>query len=638
MAIADTIKRLLGFSLGGLSYLSGMSIPPGWDYQRYLEAYGQVGWLYGAVSLIANSVADSEWNLFKKISRTESEPIEDHPLLDLLDHVNPFQTRYQFFLLMQSYISLIGEAFIVLYYNLLKQPAEMWLFPPGNMTIVPSRENYIDHYEYQNGTEKIRLELPQVIHIMDPNPANPYRGTSAARAVSTDIDADFYASRFQQRIFYNDAALGMIFEFPDTPSPEERKQLRLEMLEAHQGWRNARRPAFLWGGAKVNTITTTPKDLDYGNLRNANKKIILGAYHIPDSLIGASEVGSRARAEADEYIFSKYTIKPALTRIREALNEQLCTLFKEDLKFDYVNPVPADVVTEQTNIRENYKAGLITRQEARIELNREPEAAEGEIYFSPPSVFGLSSPTKSLKLKQGEVDEESHWKAYREKTESQETAFKTTLKTLFDEQEVEVLRRVESGIQDVESVLFNEAESNKRFSEMFQPEIANVYSVAIQDARDNVKPNNPHRAIKQGGDEDFLNTIALEWIRTRSLELAKMVNGTTKEELRKILAEEFSQGVNIDKLTKRLKEFYAGQYEWRAPLVARTEVIAAYNEGNLQGYESEGVEKVQWYAALDERLCDECMAEHEKVYPIIESHGMIPLHPQCRCIWLTYLE
>jgi SPP1 gp7 family putative phage head morphogenesis protein len=134
--------------------------------------------------------------------------------------------------------------------------------------------------------------------------------------------------------------------------------------------------------------------------------------------------------------------------------------------------------------------------------------------------------------------------------------------------------------------------------------------------------------------EGFLSQDALDWIATRSLSMAKMVNGTTKEQLRIALAEGFQAGEGVDELTMRIRSFYRDGFERRAPMVARTEVIAASAQGSIKGYEDMGLEKVEFYAALDERTCPICLDEHEKIYPVRESGGIIPKHVQCRCVWL----
>ena len=633
MAVLDKLKRLLGYRLGG-SYISEFAIPPGWNYQKYLEVYGEVGWLFGAVSLIANSIADSEWMLYQKKSRKEYEEIEDHPILDLFDYVNPFQTKYQFLQMLQTYLGLVGEAFIVLNFNRLKVPSEMWLAPPGFMFIIPSKGQYISHYEFRRGGNALRLEIPEVIHIMDPNPANPYRGTGAARAVTMDIDAEYYASRYQQRLFFNDATPGLIMEFPDLPPAEERKQLREEFLEVHQGWRNARKPAFLWGGAKANTIALAPKDMEFEKLRNANKKLILGAYHIPDSLIGASEVGSRARAEADEYIFAKYTIKPALTRIKEALNEQLCPLFDDNLELDFASPVTEDRAVLVDECDRMVRAGVYTREFAQKQLGHSPEDMKGGIYLLPLTILPETAKMKQLTSHRwSEEQKELYWLGYKVKTEGQEKPFIRMVKTLFNEQSEEVIEDLKRS-QTGEGALFSEGEANDRFKDAFKPLIAYVYESAMKDIMEGEKPKPAHRTMKQ----EFLDPYALEWITTRSLTLAKLLNGTTIEQLREVLVAGFEAGESIPKITKRIEEYYTHANKVRAQMVARTEVMAAAQEGTLQGYGELGIEKVEWYTALDERTCDICMPYHGEEFIAKEIHGMLPAHVNCRCVWLSVLD
>ncbi len=617
MAVKDIVRRLLGYRLGGSGFTE-MNIPPGWGYQKYLQTYGEVGWLFGAVSLIANAVADSEWHLYK-----QEKEIDTHPLLDLLDYVNPFQTRYQFMVLMTSYLKLVGEAFVVINFNRLRQPGELWLAPPGNMTIVPHPTEYISHYEFCAGAKVLRLEVPEVIHIFSANPANPYRGIGAANAIQLDLDGERYASRYQQRLFYNDGRPGMLLEFPDLPAVDERKRLRDEWNEVHQGWRNAYKTAFLWGGAKANMVSMTAKDMDFANLRGQAKKIILGAYHIPDSLIGASEVGSRARAEADEYIFAKYTLKPVLTQIREAFNEQLVPLFDEGLYLDYVDPVPADVAVVREQNRLDFQAGIITREEARL-VNGMDAKAEG-VFLLPFTV--VETPAKALRaLAKGmtEGGKESLWRAWAAKTEGEERKFISVLKELWVAQEYEVLENLKDA-KNPGDAMFDIKAAAKEFDDHMRPLLGKVFEAHYDDAITLTKPRNPHKQ---------LNAAAIEWIKKHSLEAAKLINGTTLEELRATLAEGFEAGESIPQLTKRIEAYYGEANKVRSRVVARTETIAASAEGTVKGYQDVGVEKTEFYTALDERTCEECMALHGEEYMVAKASGIIPVHPQCRCVWL----
>lgn len=80
----------------------------------------------------------------------------------------------------------------------------------------------------------------------------------------------------------------------------------------------------------------------------------------------------------------------------------------------------------------------------------------------------------------------------------------------------------------------------------------------------------------------------------------------------------------------------------RARTLARTEVIAAHAEASLNAYEEAGLEGVtvqaEWLTAGDERVCPDCEDMAGKTFPISEAHGMIPLHPNCRCVFIPVVD
>jgi len=623
----------INYRLGGTA-ISTMEVPPGWSYQQYLKIYGEVGWLFAANNLISESVADVQWRLYEKDGNVRGDLVENHPLTDMLSYVNPFQTKYQFIQLIQLYIGLVGEAFIVLNFNRLGVPAEMWLAPPQFMYIIPSLETYISHYEYRPGVGRLRLEVPEVIHIMNPDPANIFRGRGTAQSISVDLDSERHAAGYQNRLFYNDATPGLVIEYPEIPEKNERDKIRTEWNEIHQGWRNARKTGFLWGGAKANTIAMTNRDMDFWRLRKISRDIIIGAYRIPTSMLGLEGPGSRARVEADELVFSKYVVKPALTRIKEALNEQLVPLYDDGFMLDFDNVVPENREATVNEVKELYPAGIITRQEARLQLGYDAEPNAGETFAPPPAPVSMAvkahrHATLVIKELSGE-QKEALWRAFATQAGEDEEAFKKLFKKLWFEQMEAVMKQfpITQDTIDVDAAA-------TAWEDGFKPEITRVYGQSFVLATGGGVVHPAHRAKQIGFDEGVLNEAALNWISTRSLELAQMVNGTTKEELRKVLAQGFEEGDSIPQLTKRIGKYYENGYERRAKMVARTEVIAASNEGALQGYEVEGIEKVEFYPAAD--ADEECLVLAGE-YPITETHGMIPVHPNCRCTFIPIVD
>ena len=131
--------------------------------------------------------------------------------------------------------------------------------------------------------------------------------------------------------------------------------------------------------------------------------------------------------------------------------------------------------------------------------------------------------------------------------------------------------------------------------------------------------------------EKQLDSFALDWIKLRSLTLAKSINKTTLEALRHELSLGFEAGESITQLSKRIEGYFTDNVKYRAEMVSRSETIAASNEGALHRYETEGVEKSEFYPSPG--ACELCVPLAGE-YPTREMHGMIPVHPNCRCVAL----
>ena len=96
------------------------------------------------------------------------------------------------------------------------------------------------------------------------------------------------------------------------------------------------------------------------------------------------------------------------------------------------------------------------------------------------------------------------------------------------------------------------------------------------------------------------------------------------------------RGQGSQKITREIREAIRGDgkipdagLHHRAETIARTELATAKADAARDRYTEVGVNLVQWYATLDERVCPYCGYRHGMVYPRDEL--IIPAHPRCRC-------
>jgi len=93
-------------------------------------------------------------------------------------------------------------------------------------------------------------------------------------------------------------------------------------------------------------------------------------------------------------------------------------------------------------------------------------------------------------------------------------------------------------------------------------------------------------------------------------------------------------GWGADKIAYEIRNSIEGNSNMgivRAKMIARTEIITAYNQGAETQYKAAGLTRKQmiWITAIDERTCDECIGNDEKT--IDEIGELPPVHPNCRC-------
>lgn len=640
MGIIDRLKGFLGGSSrkeARLDYAPGgafWQVPPSRTAASYIAAYKSVGWLNAPLSRISSAVGEARWRLYRISSNAKRTEIANHPLLDLLRYVNPHQTGHELFELTQLYLDLLGESFWVFSLNKLRLPGEIWIAPPYRMKVLPDKRNFIAGYEYQNGTNTIRFNPDEVLYIRVPDPGNPYRGVGPVQAISADIDIEQFTREWERRFFYNSATPVGILNIPGAED-ESLQRFREEWKQNYGGYMNAHKIAFLNAeDIKYERTGLTQREMDFWRSSKANRDRLLGGLGIPLSVMGISENVNRANAEAGSYVFASGVIRPRLVRIREKLNEQLVPRFGKDLILDFDDPVPE---SREAMVKQNetgVKAGYLTINEARQALGYDP-IPKGDILLIPLNL--MPQPIKQVEVGikvtkfafETEDEKETYWKAYRDKTESQEKPIIATLRRLFKEQQEEVEGKLKPGV-DPEKIL-NLPKAKREFMDNLRPLMLDILAGAIEDGDALVRPENPHKT-KQG---DIINEEALEWLGSHMAWAAEEVGEKTASMLAKAIKEGFEAGESMDGIASRVKGVFDICSDSRALKIARTEVIMASNEGRLFGYEESGVvEKVEFYAALDERACPDCEDLHGTIFTMAEAHGIIPVHPDCRCVFL----
>jgi len=474
--------------------MSGMA-PPQRSTDGFLNAYGQIGWLHAAVFRIALGCSEVEWTLFDYTNQEKPKQIFKHPILTLLKLVNPFQTSNEFIALDTVYNELVGESFWALNFNALGEPAEITLPYPHLMSVVPAKEfPFVKGYVYGTGVDAVPFDVNEIIHFKYPNPLNQYRGLAPAKAIGVNLDAEQNADLWVNQFFYNSARPDGVIQFDYNLSDEQFDKLKKQWSEKYKGVSKAHQVALLEGGGKYIQIQNTIKDMDFSNLKQKNRDVILGVFGMPQSVMGISENVNKANAEAGDYTFARWIVKPRLDWKTAKLQEQLLPKFRnsQNLKLRFVEVVPETAEQKRLDAESAIRGGFWTVNEARIATGKDP-IPNGDVLLVPLNLIptpvsgkvtstvqnippveesSTSDITKSLDSDQKRL----HWEAYAKKTERQEEVFKKVFNNVFMQQGRQI-----ADIYSKTGQLPNDL-NDEDTAKKFEPAIELVYDSAFKDA------------------------------------------------------------------------------------------------------------------------------------------------------------
>ena len=367
--------------------IGGLMPSTNFSSEGMLGLYQNVGWLHAVVFRIALGCSEVEWTLFDTTNQDKPKQIFKHPILTLLKLVNPFQTSNEFIALDTIYNELIGESFWALNFNALGEPAEIVLPYPNKMSVVPAANfPFVKGYVYGTGQEAIPFDVNEIIHFKYPNPLNQYRGLAPAKAIEINLDAEQNADKWVNQFFYNSARPDGVIQFDYNLSDEQFEKLKKQWSEKYKGVSKAHQVALLEGGGKYLQIQNTIKDMDFSNLKQKNRDVILGVFGMPQSVMGISENVNKANAEAGDYTFARWIVKPRLDWKKAKIQEQLIPKFRktENLEIGFKEVVPQTAEQKRLDAESGLRAGYKTINDARKITGDDPLPPEiGDVLLIP---------------------------------------------------------------------------------------------------------------------------------------------------------------------------------------------------------------------------------------------------------------
>lgn len=551
--------------------------PPERGTTENLNAYSQTPMYYSGLSLISESVASTEWELYatrgidgkiyrntkcqrantwgsrmKMIKQQGGDEVQqDHPMYTLLANPNPYLTGHAALQVFQIHIDAVGEGCLLKQRNELGVPVALWPIPPSWIVDIPGPSQ--DSFRFRIDGSEAEVPMSEVVWAKKPNPADPYgRGAGVGRAIADEIDTDEYASKFLKEFFYNDATPPILVT-AEGAGKDDIERVESKWMQKLRGVGKKFLPHFVTWNAKVETIGYSLDQLKMVDLRRFEQDMIRHVLRIPPEKLGIIENSNRSTIEAADHIFTTNVVLPRLEFLRNVFQEQLAVDFDDRIVVHYVSPVKEDREFKLSVMQTRPQA--FTDNEVR-EIAGVQEEAWADERWAPFSFAPI--PAKSIKKMQRRTKE------------------------------------LAAGDQSlVSSVLASVA----------GPEMA---SALEQSAMRSINVFGRRTMQLSGLSPDDFFAESPETIHYAKAETASRVTGlidkTTLDALNAQLVEGFEAGETIDAIADRVQEVFADASRRRAITIARTETVRSSNFGAMESMRQAGIQQKMWLSSRDDRV------------------------------------
>lgn len=582
----------------------------------------------------------------KLTKAVDVEEILEHPYLDLMQNVNPYMNAFDLIEQWTLYQELTGNCYTLIIYNSLRVPIQLWMLPAQWMKILPSKERFIDGYEFtRDPMNKERYEPEEIMHMKYPDPANVHYGKGPLAAAALAADAHQGMSEYEYNLLMNNAIPPSALTTEQSMTQDQVDRVKKEWNAQYRGPRNAGKLSILQGGLKVEKYALSPKEMGYLLGRKVNRTEIAAIFGVPMSLLTVEDVKAAPvmGVVVGSTAYARRTIRPRCRRIEEKMNEQLLPLYDPKLFVAFDNPVPEDRAAATTEREANLRMGYTTINEERLEDNREPVAwgdtpwlpanlvsigstGQASLSFSPSLSRGVNAPdgthppfSKYLDPDDLPRPKDSLAGIIREVFKRQEREIVDKVKNfaeanannslLHEDMENEITAaKIKAFVKTkIDDWLLNEDKWNKELARLSKKDMAKLIGAGGR------------RGIEQLGIDmafDIDSPEAQAFIKKHSYKFSKAVNQETNDKLRLHFGQGLEAGETIVELRKRVMEKVFGNEitRNRAEMIARTESARAMMAGTEQAWVGSGVVMAkEWSGATD--MCEFCQAMNAQFGP-----------------------
>jgi len=330
-----------------------------------------------SVRLIAEAASAIGWLLYE-----DAAELDRHPLLDMLARPNQRQAGASFMEALYGHLMISGNAYCELV-DAGPGAREMHLLRPDRVSVVTDADGWPVALDHGTGRAKRRIALksedgPGALHLRMFHPLDDHYGLSPLEAAAQSLDIHNAASEWNKALLDNAArpSGALVYRAGANLTEEQFARLKAELEAAFSGAANAGRPMVLDGGLDWKSLSLTPAEMDFIELKHVAAREIALAFGVPPMLLGIPGDNTYANMAEANRMFWRQTVVPLVRRVADDLSFWLAPAFGAELRiipeFDAVEALAEDRAALWARVT---AADFLTDAEKRQMLGLSDQAA-----------------------------------------------------------------------------------------------------------------------------------------------------------------------------------------------------------------------------------------------------------------------
>ena len=495
------------------------------------------------VDFLARNVAQLGLHVFRRVSDTDRERLNDHGLAIRLANPLPPRakmTRYRLFEALMSDMGIYFNAYWLKLRDgnrisgLLRLPPP-YVFVEGGLA--PTS------YELRLGGSPVKLPPEEVVHFRGFNPENPISGLSPLETLRRVLAEEHAAGEYRESFWQNAARMGGIVKRPATApewSDNARNRFRQEFEELYSGGANSGKTAVLEEGMEWQQATFSAQESEYLAGRKLTREECARAYHIPLPMVGILDHATLTNIREQHQNLYQDSLGPPLKMIQEDIDLQLLPEFEDSdglyVEFNLMEKLKGDFEEQVRTLQSAVGRPWMTADEARARMNMPSMGGDAALLVTPLNVIigGQASPRDSAPPpKSGQKRFDSHAPALRERHEAK---WREVLGRHYRRQEASIIGRVptavgaSNGKGDIGGGVWWDED---RWDSELAADLLRLNSLT---ATDWAKLMLAQAGLDIGDPDVFSEARMLPWLKEHSRIQAENINGQTQGALVEALA------------------------------------------------------------------------------------------------------